>query len=201
VVAASDAGGDHLAWPELWPTITKSWLLGEASDAVNFPEGAALLCRARGRNAVPSRCEPNASGSANSSRSSERPARRVRAADALDFINGYTVANDYAIREYLENYYRPNARVKNRDATTPIGPWIVDSVDVGDPQSLALSTTVNGAEVQHGSTADMILGVAGLIEYLSEFMTLMPGDMVLTGTPNGVHSSQQVIQWSARSRK
>jgi len=97
------------------------------------------------------------------------------------------IAVSEATRADLENYYRPNARVKNRDATTPIGPWIVDSVDVGDPQSLALSTTVNGAEVQHGSTADMILGVAGLIEYLSEFMTLMPGDMVLTGTPHGVH--------------
>ena len=116
-----------------------------------------------------------------------RPARRVRRADALDYVSGYCVANDYAIREYLENYYRPNARVKNRDATTPIGPWIVDAADVGDPQALSLSTRVNGVEVQHGSTADMILDVAGLIEYLSDFMTLMPGDMILTGTPHGVH--------------
>lgn len=115
------------------------------------------------------------------------PARRVTRADALRHVAGYTVANDYAIREYLENYYRPNARVKNRDATTPIGPWIVDAADVPDPQALALSTRVNGAEVQHGSTADMILDVAGLVEYLSSFATLMPGDMILTGTPHGVH--------------
>lgn len=116
-----------------------------------------------------------------------RPARHVDRADALACVSGYTIANDYAIREYLENYYRPNARVKNRDATTPIGPWIVDAADVPDPQALALTTRVNGTIVQQGSTADMILDVAGLIAYLSSFTTLMPGDMILTGTPHGVH--------------
>ena len=118
------------------------------------------------------------------------PVRKVPAGRALDHVAGYTVANDYAIREYLENYYRPNARVKNRDATTPLGPWIVDAADVGDPQRLALSTKVNGIAVQEGSTADMILDVAGLIEYLSGFMTLLPGDMILTGTPRGVRFVQ-----------
>ena len=116
-----------------------------------------------------------------------RPARNVDAADALSHVSGYTVANDYAIREYLENYYRPNARVKNRDATTPIGPWIVDAADVPDPQALALTTSVNGTIVQNGSTADMILSVAELVAYLSRHTTLMPGDMILTGTPQGVH--------------
>ncbi|MBB4858643.1 5-oxopent-3-ene-1,2,5-tricarboxylate decarboxylase/2-hydroxyhepta-2,4-diene-1,7-dioate isomerase [Novosphingobium chloroacetimidivorans] len=116
-----------------------------------------------------------------------RPARNVSEAEALDYVSGYTVANDYAIREYLENYYRPNARVKNRDATTALGPWIVDAADVPNPQALSLSTTVNGQEVQHGSTADMILSVAGLVEYLSGILTLMPGDLILTGTPHGVH--------------
>jgi 5-oxopent-3-ene-1,2,5-tricarboxylate decarboxylase / 2-hydroxyhepta-2,4-diene-1,7-dioate isomerase len=116
-----------------------------------------------------------------------KPARRVARGDALACVSGYTIANDYAIREYLENFYRPNARVKNRDATTPLGPWIVDATDIDDPQSLTLQTRVNGAGVQQGSTADMILDVAGLIEYLSSFMTLMPGDMILTGTPHGVH--------------
>lgn len=116
-----------------------------------------------------------------------RPTRRVDAASALDHVDGYTIANDYAIREYLENYYRPNARVKNRDGTTALGPWIVDAADIPDPQALALVTRVNGVEVQDGSTADMILGVADLIAYLSSFTTLMPGDMILTGTPHGVH--------------
>lgn len=116
-----------------------------------------------------------------------RPARNVSASDALGCVSGYTIANDYAIREYLENFYRPNARVKNRDATTPIGPWIVDAADVPDPQSLVLRTSVNGQIVQNGSTADMILSVAELVAYLSRHTTLMPGDMILTGTPQGVH--------------
>jgi 5-oxopent-3-ene-1,2,5-tricarboxylate decarboxylase/2-hydroxyhepta-2,4-diene-1,7-dioate isomerase len=116
-----------------------------------------------------------------------KPARNVTAAQALDYVAGYTVANDYAIREYLENYYRPNARVKNRDATTPIGPWIVDAADVPDPQALGLRTTVNGTVVQDGTTADMIMNVADLVAYLSGVTTLMPGDMILTGTPQGVH--------------
>lgn len=116
-----------------------------------------------------------------------RPARNVVEAEALDYVAGYTIANDYAIREYLENYCRPNARVKNRDATTPLGPWVVDAADVADPQALRLVTTVNGTVAQDGTTADMILSVAGLVSYLSEVTTLMPGDLILTGTPQGVH--------------
>ena len=115
-----------------------------------------------------------------------RPARRVSRDRALDYVAGYTIANDYAIREYLENYYRPNLRVKNRDSTTPLGPWIIDAADVGDPQALALRTLVNGETVQSGTTADMVFPIAQLIEYLSEFMTLSPGDLILTGTPHGV---------------
>lgn len=116
-----------------------------------------------------------------------KPARHVAADNALEHVGGYTIACDYAIREYLENYYRPNLRVKNRDATTPLGPWIVDAADIPDPQNLRLRTLVNGKEVQNGSTRDMVLDVAGLIAYLSETMTLLPGDMILTGTPQGVH--------------
>jgi 5-oxopent-3-ene-1,2,5-tricarboxylate decarboxylase / 2-hydroxyhepta-2,4-diene-1,7-dioate isomerase len=115
------------------------------------------------------------------------PALRVSPENALAHVAGYTIACDYAIREYLENYYRPNFRVKNRDLTTPLGPWIVDAADIPDPQALCMTTKVNGVTVQNGSTADMVLDVAGLIAYLSETMTLMPGDMILTGTPQGVH--------------
>jgi len=91
-----------------------------------------------------------------------RTARRVKKADAYDFVGGYTVANDYAIRDYLENWYRPNLRVKNRDTCTPIGPWLVDAADVPNPMALKL------------------------IEYFSSFMTLQPGDLILTGTPDGI---------------
>jgi len=113
-------------------------------------------------------------------------ARKVKRDDAYDFIAGYTVANDYAIRDYLENWYRPNLRVKNRDACTPLGPWLTDAADVPDPMALALQTTVNGKLTQAGNTRDMIFDIPFLIEYFSSFMTLQPGDLILTGTPDGV---------------
>lgn len=115
-----------------------------------------------------------------------KAARKVRRDDAYDFIAGYTVANDYAIRDYLENWYRPNLRVKNRDGATPLGPFLVDRADVPDPMNLALQTTVNGQVTQKGHTKDMIFDVPFLIEYFSSFMTLQPGDLILTGTPDGV---------------
>ena len=99
---------------------------------------------------------------------------------------GYTVANDYAIRDYLENWYRPNLRVKNRDGGTVLGPWLVDGSDVPDPQDLALRTVVNGRITQQGHTGNMIHRVDELIAYLSSFMTLSTGDVILTGTPEGV---------------
>jgi len=115
-----------------------------------------------------------------------RPARRVPRAAAYDYVAGYTVANDYAIRDYLENWYRPNLRVKNRDGCTALGPWLVDRADVPDPMRLALRTTVNGKVTQAGNTRDMISDIPALIEYLSGFMTLDAGDVILTGTPEGV---------------
>ena len=115
-----------------------------------------------------------------------RTARNVPRAAALGCVAGYTVANDYAVRDYLENYYRPNLRVKNRDSATLLGPWLVDAADVPDPMALELRTRVNGRITQRGNTAGMIFGVAQLIEYLSSFMTLNNGDVILTGTPEGV---------------
>lgn len=115
-----------------------------------------------------------------------RTARRVKAADALAHVAGYTVANDYAVRDHLENWYRPNLRVKNRDGGTVLGPWFVSADAVPDPQALALRTRVNGVVTQQGHTSHMIHSVAALVEYLSGFMTLQPGDIILTGTPEGV---------------
>jgi 5-oxopent-3-ene-1,2,5-tricarboxylate decarboxylase/2-hydroxyhepta-2,4-diene-1,7-dioate isomerase len=115
-----------------------------------------------------------------------RKAKNVKRDDARDFIAGYTIANDYAIRDYLENWYRPNLRVKNRPTCTPLGPWLVDAADIADPMALALQTTVNGKVTQSGNTRDMIFSVDFLIEYFSSFMTLQPGDLILTGTPDGV---------------
>ncbi|MBE1555178.1 fumarylacetoacetate hydrolase family protein [Sporosarcina limicola] len=112
-------------------------------------------------------------------------ARNVKREDAYKHIKGYSVANDYAIRDYLENYYRPNLRVKNRDTCTPMGPWMVDAKDVADPMNLKLTTHVNSKLVQEGTTADMIFDIPALIEYLSSFMTLSENDIILTGTPKG----------------
>jgi 5-oxopent-3-ene-1,2,5-tricarboxylate decarboxylase/2-hydroxyhepta-2,4-diene-1,7-dioate isomerase len=114
-----------------------------------------------------------------------KQAKKVKSDDAYQYIKGYTIANDYAFRDYLENYYRPNLRVKNRDGCTPIGPWVADVSDIPNPMDLVLRTYINGEKKQEGTTGDMIFSVPFLVEYLSSFMTLQPGDMILTGTPKG----------------
>ena len=115
-----------------------------------------------------------------------RTARRVRRADALQHVAGYTVCNDYAVRDHLENWYRPNLRAKNRDGATVLGPWLVSANEVPDPQALALRTLVNRRVTQQGHTSNMVNDVAALIDYVSGFMTLRAGDVILTGTPEGV---------------
>ncbi|HEY2559854.1 MAG TPA: fumarylacetoacetate hydrolase family protein [Caldimonas sp.] len=115
-----------------------------------------------------------------------KPARRVGRAHAMEHVAGYTIANDYAVRDYLENWYRPNLRVKSRDGATVLGPWLVDAAEVEAPPQRALRTFVNGKQTQSGHTRDLVFDVAFLIEYLSAFMTLDTGDVILTGTPEGV---------------
>ncbi len=119
-----------------------------------------------------------------------KTARRVSKTNAYDYVAGYTVANDYTIRDYLENFYRPNFRVKSRDRTTPLGPWLVDAADIPDPMNLDLRTRVNGQVTQQGNTRDMIFDIPTLIAYLTGFMTLTPGDIILTGTPQGLSGVQ-----------
>ena len=97
-----------------------------------------------------------------------RHGREIPEASAYDYVAGYTVANDYAIRDYLENYYRPNLRVKSRDGCTPLGPWLVDAADIPDPMNLRLTTHVNAEPTQEGSTRDMIFTVPFLVGYLSQ---------------------------------
>lgn len=115
-----------------------------------------------------------------------KEAKNVSIEDAMDYVGGYTVGNDYAIRDYLENYYRPNLRVKSRDTCTPIGPYIVDAKDIKDPHNLVLRTYINGELKQEGNTKDLVFNIPHLIAYLSEIMTLTPGDMIFTGTPEGL---------------
>jgi 5-oxopent-3-ene-1,2,5-tricarboxylate decarboxylase/2-hydroxyhepta-2,4-diene-1,7-dioate isomerase len=113
-------------------------------------------------------------------------ARNVQRELAMQHVAGYMIANDYAIRDYLENYYRPNLRVKNRDGATVLGPWFVDAADIDDVTQLELRTFVNGTLQQRGNTRDLVTDIPALIEYLSGFMTLAPGDVILTGTPEGI---------------
>jgi len=119
-----------------------------------------------------------------------KTARKVSREHAMDYVQGYTLCNDYAIRDYLENYYRPNLRVKSHDSLSPLGPYVIDRDDVNDPHKLALRTLVNGEVRQEGNTCNMIFGIPFLIEYLSSFMTLQPGDMISTGTPKGLSDVQ-----------
>ena len=85
-----------------------------------------------------------------------RLAKNVTREDAMQYVAGYMVANDYAIRDYLENYYRPNLRVKNRDGGTVLGPWFVDASEVPDVTALNLRTYVNGVLRQQGNTRDLV---------------------------------------------
>lgn len=119
-----------------------------------------------------------------------KEAKNVSQEEAMEYVGGYTVGNDYAIRDYLENYYRPNLRVKSRDTCTPIGPYIVDAADIKDPHNLMLRTYINGELKQEGNTKDLVFNVPYLISYLSDIMTLSPGDMIFTGTPEGLADVQ-----------
>ena len=106
---------------------------------------------------------------------------------ALELVAGYSVLDDLSAREFQFDVSPPQTTfAKSMDGFCPMGPWLVTSDEVGDPQSLMVSSWVNGVLKQHASTADMLFPVATLIAYLSRFMTLEPGDVLATGTPAGI---------------
>jgi 2-keto-4-pentenoate hydratase/2-oxohepta-3-ene-1,7-dioic acid hydratase in catechol pathway len=112
-------------------------------------------------------------------------AKRVKAADALDYVFGYFVANDVSARDW--QFHSPTFTMgKSFDTHGPIGPWIVTADEVPDPQALDLSCHVNGERRQASNTALMLHPIAKQIEYLSTAFTLEPGDLIATGTPEGV---------------
>ena len=113
-------------------------------------------------------------------------ARCVSEADALAHVAGYCVVNDVSEREYQLERGSQWAKGKGCDTFGPIGPWLVTTDEVGDPQHLGLWLEVNGQRRQSGNTRTMIFGVAALVSYVSRFMTLEPGDCITTGTPPGV---------------
>jgi 2-keto-4-pentenoate hydratase/2-oxohepta-3-ene-1,7-dioic acid hydratase in catechol pathway len=111
-----------------------------------------------------------------------RIARDVRAEDAYRYILGYTCANDLTLRD-LQRTDDQWARAKGFDGSCPLGPWIETDVD---PTDVAVETRLNGDVRQSARSTEMVFGVATLLEYITSFMTLLPGDAILTGTPEGV---------------
>jgi 2-keto-4-pentenoate hydratase/2-oxohepta-3-ene-1,7-dioic acid hydratase in catechol pathway len=111
-----------------------------------------------------------------------RFARNVATEDASRYVLGYTCANDVTLRD-LQKTDDQWVRAKGFDGSCPLGPWIETDLD---PTDVRVETRVNGEIRQAGQTSDMVFGVATLIEYVTSFMTLLPGDVLLTGTPEGV---------------
>jgi 2-keto-4-pentenoate hydratase/2-oxohepta-3-ene-1,7-dioic acid hydratase in catechol pathway len=111
-----------------------------------------------------------------------RIARGVKTEDAAKYILGYTCANDVTLRD-LQKTDDQWARAKGFDGSCPLGPWIETDLD---PTDVRVETRLNGEIRQAAQTSDMVFGVATLVEFITSFMTLLPGDVILTGTPEGV---------------
>jgi 2-keto-4-pentenoate hydratase/2-oxohepta-3-ene-1,7-dioic acid hydratase in catechol pathway len=114
-----------------------------------------------------------------------RTVKDVAVGDALDAVAGYCCLNDLSARD-LQRVTTQFTLGKAIDGFLPMGPWLVTSDEVPDPQDLAISCTVNGRPTQRSSTREMVFGVAELVSFLSRTMTLEPGDVIATGTPSGV---------------
>ena len=115
-----------------------------------------------------------------------RRAYEVSEAAALDHVAGYCVANDVSERKFQAKGSGQWVLGKSGDTWCPLGPWLVTADEIADPQNLRLTLDVNGQRMQDGTTADMIFPVAHLVHFVSRFMSLEPGDVMLTGTPAGV---------------
>ncbi|WP_333693928.1 fumarylacetoacetate hydrolase family protein [Phaeobacter italicus] len=115
-----------------------------------------------------------------------KEAKYIDEADALDHVAGYCVINDLSERDFQLKREGQWVKGKSADTFGPIGPWLVTRDEVPDPQALGMYLDVNGKRMQDGSTNTMVYGVAHVVAYLSQFMSLQPGDIISTGTPPGV---------------
>jgi 2-keto-4-pentenoate hydratase/2-oxohepta-3-ene-1,7-dioic acid hydratase in catechol pathway len=113
-------------------------------------------------------------------------AKDVAEADALDHVAGYCICNDISERSLQVGGPGEWIKAKSHDSFGPLGPWLVTTDEIPDPQRLDLTLDLNGARMQTGSTSTMVFGAAALISYISKYMTLVPGDVITTGTPPGV---------------
>ena len=122
-------------------------------------------------------------------------AHGVSEADALSHVAGYCIVNDVSEREWQTERGATWDKGKGFPTFGPIGPWLVTADEVGDPQALSMWLDVNGVRKQDGSTKTMIFTVAQIVSYVSQFMTLLPGDIITTGTPPGVGLGQKPEPW------
>ncbi|WP_374466481.1 fumarylacetoacetate hydrolase family protein [Ferrovibrio sp.] len=118
-------------------------------------------------------------------------ARYVSEADAMAHVAGYCLINDVSERAFQTERHGQWTKGKSADSFGPIGPWLVTADEVPDPQNLSMFCDVNGKRFQNGSTKTMVYGVRYLVSYLSQFMSLQPGDIISTGTPPGVGMGQK----------
>ena len=118
-----------------------------------------------------------------------RPGRQITEQDALDYVAGYTAFNDVSARDF-QGHTSQWTMGKSPDTFGPLGLALVTADEIPDPQRLELRTTVNGEVLQQASTADMVFTVRQLIAYLSQTMTLLPGDVIATGTPSGIGAAR-----------
>ena len=123
-----------------------------------------------------------------------RPARNVSEAEALDYVAGYTIANDGSVRDWQKRGPQV-APGKNWERSGMLGPWITTADEAGDPTNMTLTTRINGEIRQQGSTADLVFSAAHLVSYISSFITLLPGDMITTGSPSGVAVGFDPPKW------
>lgn len=115
-----------------------------------------------------------------------KPAKYVRVEEAMEHVAGYAIINDVSERVFQKARGGEMTKGKSGDGFAPIGPWLVTADEIADPQRLDIETYVDQERRQKGNSADMVVGVAGIISYLSEFFTLNTGDVIATGTPHGV---------------
>ena len=124
-----------------------------------------------------------------------RKAKNIKEADAMKHVAGYCVVNDLSEREFQIERSGQWTKGKSYDTFGPIGPWLVTRDEVKDPQNLGMWLELNGKRVQDGSTKTMVYGVGFIVAYLSQFFTLMPGDIITTGTPPGVGMGMKPPQY------
>ncbi|NRA19241.1 MAG: fumarylacetoacetate hydrolase family protein [Oceanospirillaceae bacterium] len=124
-----------------------------------------------------------------------KKAKYIDEADALDYVAGYCVINDLSERAFQTERQGQWTKGKSCDTFGPTGPWLVTTDEISDPANLNMWLKVNGETMQNGSTKTMVYGVAHIISYLSQFMSLQPGDIISTGTPPGVGMGMNPQCW------